>query len=324
MSSVKSIPPISENKDFYYTVNSDTAHPRILVGTGQELVQYRQDTSIRIWYNDLPVDYETHWHTAMEVIMPMENWYEAIVRDESFHIVPGDIFMIPPGEMHSLKAPETGNRFVFLFDLAPFTRLHGFAGIQPLLTRPIHLTRASYPNIYDDVYQMMVQMRNEYFNKNEFSELTIYSLLLNLFVKLGTNHLDNINLFPNMRVYKQKEYVDKFNTVMDYIDSHYMDELNLDDIAASIGFSKYHFSRLFKQYTNYTFCAYITHRRIKVAEELLEQPDLSITEVALQSGFPSISTFNRVFKQAKDCTPSEYREKNNQYSRISNVKVDSP
>ena len=156
MSSVKSTPPISENKDFYYTVNSDTAHPRILVGTGQELVQYRQDTSIRIWYNDLPVDYETHWHTAMEVIMPMENWYEAIVRDESFHIVPGDIFMIPPGEMHSLKAPETGNRFVFLFDLAPFTRLHGFAGIQPLLTRPIHLTRASYPNIYDDVYQMMV------------------------------------------------------------------------------------------------------------------------------------------------------------------------
>ena len=41
------------------------------------------------------------------------------------------------------------------------------------------------------------------------------------------------------------------------------------DIASSIGFSKYHFSRLFKQYTNYTFCAYLCHRRIKVAEELL-------------------------------------------------------
>ena len=171
---------------------------------------------------------------------------------------------------------------------------------------------------------MMVQMRNEYFSKNDFAELTIYSLLLSLFVKLGTNHLDNINLFPNMRVYKQKEYMDKFNTVMDYIDSHYMEELNLDDIAASIGFSKYHFSRLFKQYTTYTFCAYITHRRIKIAEELLEQPDLSITEVALQSGFPSISTFNRVFKQVKNCTPSEYREKNRQfYKHADNQKTDS-
>ena len=97
---------------------------------------------------------------------------------------------------------------------------------------------------------------------------------------------------------------------MDYIDEHYMEDLNLEDIAESIGFSKFHFSRLFKQYTNFTFCDYLCYRRIKVAEELLAMPDLSITEVALQAGFPSISTFNRLFKQHKNCTPSEYRSKN--------------
>ncbi len=310
MSAAKNTNALNENRALFYNVNSDTPQARILVGTGQELVQYHMNTSIRIWYNDLSVDFDPHWHTALEIIMPVDNWYNVCIRDEEFHITPGDIFLIPPGELHSLKAPETGSRFVFLFDLAPFTRLHDFAGIQPLLTKPIHLNRANYPNIYDDIYQIMVQMRNEYFTKNEFAELTIYSLLLNMFVKLGTNHLNAVNLFPNLRVNKQKKYVDKFNTVMDYIDTHYMEDLNLDEIASSIGFSKYHFSRLFKQYTNYTFCAYITHRRIKIAEELLAHPDLSITEVALQSGFPSISTFNRVFKQMKDCTPSEYRDKN--------------
>lgn len=315
MSTTQITSPISKNRAKFYDVNSDISQSRLLLGTGQELVQYHLNTSIRIWYNDLTVNYEPHWHTALEILMPVENWYDATVQEETFHITPGDILMIPPGELHSLTAPETGTRFVFMLDLAPISRLHGFAGIQPVLTKPLFITRASYPNIYDDVYQILVQMRNEYFNKNEFAELTIYSLLLNLFVKLGTNHLENINLFPSMRVYKQKEYVDKFNTVMDYIDSHYMEDLNLDEIASSIGFSKYHFSRLFKQYTNYTFCAYITHRRIKIAEKLLEQPDLSITEVALQSGFPSISTFNRVFKQVKDCTPSEYREKNGYYKK---------
>lgn len=303
-------PPISENRAVFYNVNSDVSHSRILLGAGQELVQYRLDTLIRIWYNDIPLDYATHWHTAMEIIVPMENWYDATVGDEYFHVVPGDIFIIPPGELHSLKAPETGCRFVFMFDLSAFTRFRGFAGIQPILTKPIHLTRAAYPHIYDDVYQILVQMRNEYFTKNEFAELTIYSLLLTMLVKLGTNHLENINLFPNMRVYKQKEYVDKFNAVMDYIDTHYMEDLNLEEIASTFGFSKYHFSRLFKQYTNYTFCNYLAHRRIKIAEELLALPDLSITEIALQSGFPSISTFNRVFRQIKDCSPSEYREKN--------------
>ncbi len=306
-------PPISENRDLFYNRNSDIDHARILVDTGQELIQYYIDSSLRIWYNDLPTDYEPHWHTALEIIVPVENWYDATVRQDYYHMTPGDILMIPPGELHALRAPETGNRFVFLLDLSPFSRLQGFAAIQPLLSKPIHLTRAAYPNIYDDIYQMLVQMRNEYFNRSEFADLTIYSLLLNIFVKLGTNHLENANLFPNMRVYKQKEYTDKFNSIMDYIDTHYMEDLNLDAIAESIGFSKYHFSRLFKQYTNYTFCAYITHRRIKIAERLLEQPNLSITEVSLQSGFPSISTFNRVFKQTKGCTPSEYREKNSHF-----------
>lgn len=306
---------VSQNRDIFYDINSDTVQARILVGNGQELVQYHLDTSVRIWYNDLAVDYEPHWHTALEVIVPVESWYDIYIGEDYYHATPGDIMLIPPGELHSLKAPESGNRFVFMFDISFFSRLNGFASIQSILAHPILLTRATYPNVYDDIYEILVQMRNEYFTHNDFAELTIFSLLLNLFVKLGTNHIDKIDLFSNIRVYKQKEYVQKFNSVMDYIDSHYMEDLNLDDIAGSIGFSKYHFSRLFKQYTNYTFCAYLCHRRIKVAEELLEQPDLSITEVALQSGFPSISTFNRLFKQQKGCTPSEYREKNNLYQK---------
>lgn len=323
MTAISNTPPaVSKNREAFYNANSDTDQPRILVGTGQELVQYHQDSAIRIWYNDLPANYEPHWHTALEIIVPVENWYEATIGSESFHLVPGDILMIPPGELHSLHAPETGNRFVFLFDLSLLTRLRGFAGIQSVLSTPIHLTRATYPNIYDDIYQLLLQMRNEYFSKNEFMDLTIFALLLNLFVKLGTNHLDSIDLFSNARTYKQKEYVDKFNAVMDYIDANYMKELDLDEIASSNGFSKYHFSRLFKQYTNYTFCSYITHRRIKIAEKLLEEPNLSITEVALQSGFPSISTFNRVFKQMKGCTPSEYREKNAPYLRTQERNAD--
>ena len=154
-------------------------------------------------------------------------------------------------------------------------------------------------------------MRNEYFRKNEYAELTIYALLINLFVKFGYNHIQTQDLFPNVRSYKQKEYVKKFNDLLDYIDKHYTEELNLEEIADCIGFSKYHFSRLFKQYTGFTFCDYLCYRRIKAAELLLSRQDLSITEVALQSGFSSISTFNRIFKQQKKCTPSEYRSRVN-------------
>ena len=73
------------------------------------------------------------------------------------------------------------------------------------------------------------------------------------------------------------------------------------------GFSKLHFSRLFKKYTNTTFYDYLILKRIQAAEQLLADADLSITEVALRTGFSSISTFNRTFKRKKNCTPREYR-----------------
>lgn len=299
-----------QNRQLYYDANSDTVHSRILTGTGQELIQYRRDTAVRIWYNDISKNFDPHWHSALEIVVPVDNWYDAVIGETTYHSVPGDVMLIPPGELHALKAPKNGSRFIYLFDISAFSGLQGFAGIQSILSKPIQLTRSACPKIYEEAFQLLVQMRDEYFSENEFAALSIYSLLLKFFVKLAQNHRDSIPLFSHIKVQKQREYADRFNTVLDYIDTHYTEDLKLDDIASSVGFSKYHFSRLFKQYTNYTLGAYICHRRIKVAEELLEQQELSITEVAMKSGFPSIPTFNRLFKQYKGCSPSEYREKN--------------
>lgn len=303
----------------FYTANDDYTGSRN-VTNHQEAVEFHNESTMRIWYNEQPDLYSAHWHTALEIIMPMENFYDVQIAGEPYHVKPGEVIVIPPGEVHELIAPPNGKRFIFLFDISMITQLKGFAGIQSLLVQPLYITPETYPHIYDEVYQILVQMRNEYFNKTEYAELVIYSLLLNFFVKFGYNRINTENLFPNVRLYKQKEYVQKFNNLMDYIDAHYMEDLNLEDIAESIGFSKFHFSRLFKQYTNFTFCDYLCYRRIKVAEELLAEPDLSITEIAMQSGFPSISTFNRLFKQHKNCTPSEYRSKSNQIHRVNNKK----
>lgn len=290
----------------FWKVNDDYAGFRSL-NQEQEIVQFKNNSTIRVWYNTETNDYPPHWHSALEIIVPVENYYDVEINEEQFHISPGEVLAIPPGEMHTLRAPSQGSRIIFMFDISPYSKLKGFSGIQSLLINPLHITKEGYPQIYDEVFQLLQDISTEYFSEHEYKELTIHSLLLKLFVRLGHNHIDTGNLFPNVRPGKQKTYVKKFNDLLDYIDTHYMEELTLEEVAASIGFSKYHFSRLFRQYTNFTFCDYVNYRRIKVAEELLILPDLSITEVALQSGFPSISTFNRLFKQQKNCTPSEYR-----------------
>lgn len=309
----------------YSTINSDYAGFRNVQGN-RELVEFHDKTLHRIWLNNQLENYAAHWHSALEIIMPVENIYTVNVCNTVYEINPGEIFFIPPGEIHELTSPSTGSRFIFIMNITSITKLKGFTRIMTLLSHPFLVNEETCPNIYDDIYDLMIQIRNEYFNNREFAELSIQALLLNLFVKLGENYAQHEKLFPSAKPNKQREYIQLFNDALEFIDQNYTEDISLDYIAAQTGFSKFHFSRLFKQYTNYNFSDYLCFRRIKAAERLLESPDCSITDVAISSGFSSISTFNRLFKQQKGCTPSEYRRQNAVMIRGSgkSIKTDQP
>ena len=62
-----------------------------------------------------------------------------------------------------------------------------------------------------------------------------------------------------------------------------MENLSLEEVAAVSGFSKFHFTRIFKQYMNMTFYEYLNSKRVKRAEELLYDKKMSITDVAMNS-----------------------------------------
>lgn len=117
-----------------YSINSDFTGSRYFT-IDQEEVEFHNATTIRIWFNEQSADFPSHWHTAMEILMPVENYYDVIVNDSSYHLLPGEILVIPPGELHELIAPNEGKRFVFLFDITLITKLKSFSGIQSLLAQ---------------------------------------------------------------------------------------------------------------------------------------------------------------------------------------------
>lgn len=300
----------ADNPVEFNLVNNDWAGNRY--EDSHELVGFKNNTTVRIWYNHQTHGFSSHWHTALEMILPMENYYDVTVGQTSYHLFPGELLVIPPGETHILTAPDSGTRFVFLFDISMLTNIKGFAGIQPLMSSPLYITPETFPKTYPALHHILMQMKDEYFSESEFSELSITSLLLNFFVRLGNHFRFANHPFSDVQLPKQKDYIQRFSSLLTYIDQHYMEDLSLEDMAAHIGFSKFHFSRLFKQYTNDTFSDYLNRRRIRAAEELLAAPPpgVSITEIAMRCGFSSITTFNRLFKQVKGCTPGEFRSLN--------------
>ena len=92
-----------------------------------------------------------------------------------------------------------------------------------------------------------------------------------------------------------------------YITEHCSEQLTLDGMAAYSGYSKYHFARIFNEYTGMSFYEFFLRQRVMLCRQLLSEADLSMTEVASRAGFGSIATFNRVFKQYEGITPTQYR-----------------
>lgn len=95
---------------------------------------------------------------------------------------------------------------------------------------------------------------------------------------------------------------------LDFIQKSFSEQLSLDDLAASAGFSPSYFCRSFKAFTGYTPFEYLNRIRIVKSCELLCRTDKKITEIASLCGFGNISYFNRTFYKIMNTTPSSYRK----------------
>lgn len=97
--------------------------------------------------------------------------------------------------------------------------------------------------------------------------------------------------------------------VCHYIGENYMNELTLDHIASRVGFSRFYFSKLFKQYKGMNFIDYLTLIRINKSKELLKNPKLSVKDISYTVGYSDPNYYTSVFKKAEGLAPTEYRNR---------------
>jgi AraC-like DNA-binding protein len=109
----------------------------------------------------------------------------------------------------------------------------------------------------------------------------------------------------------QKDYTEtegkRMGKVMSYILSESLHNISLQEVADIANLSKEAFCRFFKKRTGKTFTEFLTQIRIHQACQLLQDSDLSISQIAFQCGFQNLSYFNRAFKKFLGETPKEFR-----------------
>lgn len=103
----------------------------------------------------------------------------------------------------------------------------------------------------------------------------------------------------------------KINKVCSFVINNFQDDISLQEAANITHMAPQSFCRFFKKETHKTFVSYLNEVRVGYACKLLINNSFCISQVALESGFNTISYFNRKFKEIKGQTPSEYRTRFN-------------
>lgn len=106
----------------------------------------------------------------------------------------------------------------------------------------------------------------------------------------------------------RREYLGRIERAVDFIYARFGDDIGLDEIADAAAFSRFHFHRVFSGVVGETVSDFLKRVRLQRAAALLaDNPGLSVTEIALASGFSSPSVFARAFRERFGMTASEWR-----------------
>lgn len=254
-----------------------------------------------------------HWHKEVEIIYVQTGTCEINVDLKNYVITEGDIVVVRPYALHSIKQHgiDNGCLFSWVFDVNMLT--YGATDacyvnyIKPFIDGK--LEGSQIINVIEPSYGMIKEVLMELhrvcdaresvmeFDIKWHLEKLFFLLFRDVFQKKGDSKEQKSHAIHNIKI------------VLDYIQENYQNTLTIKELAGLLHFSEPYFMRFFKKHTGMTCVDYINDYRMAKAVELLQNKSLSVMEVSLLVGMHNISYFNRIFKKKYQMTPREYRKK---------------
>lgn len=141
--------------------------------------------------------------------------------------------------------------------------------------------------------------------KPEYYEPEVIACLINIMTILFRGHInDSVDYDTNKNLTMVKAGIK-------YIGKHFKEQIGVEDVSGNVGYSKYYFSRCFKEVTGCTVNEYINKVRINYADKKFREEKMSVSDVATLCGFSDISYFTKIFKKYTGTLPSKVEKSRN-------------
>lgn len=251
-----------------------------------------------------------HWHELIEILHVEKGEALQYVEDQSFKIVEGDIVFIGMNQIHATYAEPHHTAKINVFQLNAEALIAGPNDAKKKLMemlsgkldvpRPIRSQHGHLITMLKKIMSLIQEASSE--QEQLVSRCMLQSECHQLFAYLIAAYPVDENYKGNGMTKKSKLALEK---AFQYIDEHYKSKLTVQEVASIAGYSVPQFNRLMKRYTGLSFVNYVNKCRVFMSIDKMLH-GMTITEAAYDSGFFSISSFNRSFLTHRGICPRAY------------------
>lgn len=248
-----------------------------------------RDPQYKIW----------HFTDANTIIYTYSSGGSIVFQDGVYPIEAGALCFIASGKLHYTMPTEPAvydRSKIFLSDAqkhALLSLFHDSSDFFRLFSQNNVVFAQVPPNEREDVDALFAEAKKA---KADGAQERFYSCFFRLMICVKEHAAVSI---PTPR--------GALSRALDYINKRYAESITLEDVCAHIHTSKYYFCRKFKEAMGMTVMEYLLRTRLAAARGLLADSQMSISRIAEECGFSSISYFCQAFRDATGVTAKEYR-----------------
>lgn len=254
-----------------------------------------------------------HWHQEIEILVLEQGKATVTVNGMDYPGKAGDVFIISPGELHSIQSEDDSIFYYACVFQLPFLSFEGFDQGQSQWLNPLLSHTLLFPTKIEENSPGAEEIRRELeeliqsnLRQDPGFSLFTKACLLKIISLMAREKL----LIPVEK--KASQYssakTELMKEMVSYLQSHYEEKITLDEIAKRFNLSPKYFCRFFKENFGKGMVEYLNYFRMEQAAKRLLETDQRILDVALGVGFENFSYFIKKFKEIYGCTPSAYRE----------------
>lgn len=260
-------------------------------------------SQMRYSQTDYPL--HSHYHLSCEMVFVSAGAAEFIINGKSYMAEENSLVFISSYERHGVRIRRRPYRRYFamiqvteLERAFPSSPLSGIFQNRPQdFSHCVSLQRAA-----PEPERLFARLLEERDSPNPYGEQMVRALLEEVLIHV-------YRVCPQNFVPIETGAAGRVREVQRYIESHFAEDLHISDLAKAFYMNHCYMTHLFKKQVGYSPKQYLLLNRLSYAQELLENSNLPVSQIAFQCGFGDANNFIRAFRESFGLSPSQFRQR---------------